>query len=364
MTWDTARDVLCVRLDQMGDVLMTTPALRAVRGTRRRRVTLLTSSAGAVVARHIPEVSDIIVYDPPWMKHSVHRPDAREDLAIIETLRARRFDAGIIFNVFSQSPLSVALLLYLAEIPLRLALSRENPYALLTDWVPDTEPANGIRHEVRRQLDLVRGVGFEHPDEKLSFTIPFGVSQRVTSLIESLSLRSSWMIVHPGASASSRRYPPYLFAKALSIILKSGRQVIFTGSLEEVPLIEEIRAALPPETISLAGKLSLSELAALIDQAPLLLTNNTGPSHIAAAVGTPVVTLYALTNPQHTPWQVPSIVLSHDVPCRNCLKSVCPEGHNHCLTLIEPRDVAQACIHLFDATTRSLYGGHYAYTGD
>ena len=100
---------------------------------------------------------------------------------------------------------------------------------------------------------------------------------------------------------------------------------------------------------SLAGRLSLGELGALIEAADLLICNNTGPAHIAAAVGTPVVDLYALTNPQHTPWQVESRVLFHDVPCRNCYKSVCPAGHHDCLRRVPPERVAEAARELLAA---------------
>jgi len=99
---------------------------------------------------------------------------------------------------------------------------------------------------------------------------------------------------------------------------------------------------------SLAGDLRLSDLAALLSAAPLLLSNNTGPVHIAAAVGTPVVDLYALTNPQHTPWQVAARVLNHDVPCRNCYKSVCPAGHHDCLRKVAPQTVAAAALELLE----------------
>jgi ADP-heptose:LPS heptosyltransferase len=78
----------------------------------------------------------------------------------------------------------------------------------------------------------------------------------------------------------------------------------------------------------------------------VLIANNSGPVHLAAAVGTPVVDLYALTNPQHTPWGVPSRVLSHDVPCRNCFKSICPYGHNDCLRRISPSAVVRAALEL------------------
>lgn len=362
MTWQDAHNILCVRLDQMGDVLMTTPALRAVRGQRARTITLVTSSSGAVAARHIPEVSDILVYDPPWMKHSDIRTTAELDRDFITELRSRRFDAGIIFNVFTQSALPAALMLYLAEVPLRLGSCRENPYSLLTDWVQDNEPSKGIRHEAQRQIELVEAIGWKHLDERLSLSVPQSAVQRIASLTSTFHLSNRWVVVHPGASAPSRRYPPHLFTQAIALLMKEGWDVIFTGSEQEAPLIESIRSGLPRHTVSLAGALPFAELAALIQHAPLVLTNNTGPSHIAAAVGTPVVTLYALTNPQHTPWKVPSIVLSHDVPCRNCFKSSCPEGHQHCLSLIAPHRVAQACNQLFESTRQSSYGETYAYT--
>ncbi len=92
--------------------------------------------------------------------------------------------------------------------------------------------------------------------------------------------------------------------------------------------------------------LSLGELIALIEAAPLLISNNTGPVHMAAALGTPVVDLYALTNPQHTPWQVSHRVLSHDVACKYCYKSICSEGHHHCLEKISPTEVVNAACEL------------------
>jgi ADP-heptose:LPS heptosyltransferase len=89
----------------------------------------------------------------------------------------------------------------------------------------------------------------------------------------------------------------------------------------------------------------------------VFLTNNTGPAHIAAAVGTPVVDLYALTNPQHTPWHVPSRVLFHDVPCRNCFSSVCREEHHRCLRGVAPADVAAAVLDLHSRTRGASVSG-------
>ncbi|HEX2531563.1 MAG TPA: glycosyltransferase family 9 protein [Burkholderiaceae bacterium] len=103
--------------------------------------------------------------------------------------------------------------------------------------------------------------------------------------------------------------------------------------------------------------LDLGKLGALLSLAPVAIPNDTGPAHLAAAVGTPVVDLYALTNPQHTPWQVPSRVLFHDVPCRMCQKSVCPERHHHCLTKVSPARVAQETIALLQETRGMTVAG-------
>jgi lipopolysaccharide heptosyltransferase II len=346
--WQDAGNLLCIRLDYLGDVLMMTPAIRALKQSRPgRRITLITSPGGAAVARYIPEVDAVISYPAPWLKSSEpHSPDI--DLAMAQTLREGGFDGAVIFTTYSQSALPAAMLCYLAGIPLRLAHCRENPYQLLTDWIPDPEPHREIRHEVRRQLDLVDKVGCRIGDERMSMQIPPEDKATVCRLLQSLGIDESrpWMVLHPGATAASRRYPPHLWRETAQLLSQRlACPLIFTGSRQEMTLVDEIREGIP-HTMSLAGTLGLGELAALISMTSVLIANNTGPAHIGAAVGTPVVDLYALTNPQHTPWQVPSRVLFHDVPCRNCYKSVCPEGHHACLTQVPPLRVADAAVEL------------------
>jgi ADP-heptose:LPS heptosyltransferase len=121
---------------------------------------------------------------------------------------------------------------------------------------------------------------------------------------------------------------------------------VLTGSAAEADLVGRVRAVVRSPSISLAGRLDLTGLCAVIAAADVVVSNNTAPVHIAAAVGTPVVDLYALTNPQHTPWLVPHRLLYHDVPCRYCYKSVCPAAHNDCLRRVEPEAVAAAAVEL------------------
>lgn len=332
--WEAAERVLCVRLDTIGDVLMTGPAMRALRESRPgRSVTLLTSPAGAAAGELMPEVDDVLVYEAPWMKG--HQPP--QDAVIVELLGARRFDAAAIFTVFDQSPLPAALACHQAGIPLRLAHCREKPYALLTDWVPEPEPDHPLRHEVRRQLDLVAAVGAATGDERLRVRVPDGARERVREL---LPPDGPWAVVHPGGTAPSRRYPLERWREVCEALTSEhGFSLIATGDASE----RELAAALPA---GYAGELSLAELAALLADAPLLLTGNTGPAHVAAAVNTPVVDVYALTNPQHTPWMVDSAVLSHDVPCRWCYSSVCLTGHHLCVRGVTPAEVVGAALRL------------------
>jgi lipopolysaccharide heptosyltransferase II len=358
--WSALRRILAIRLDALGDVIMTTPALQAIRDSARgAHLTLLTSTAGAEAARHVPALDDVIVHDPTWMPGGDRRPAAAE-ARLVDRLRSGGYQGAIVFTVHTQSPLPAALLLRLAEIPRVLAHCRENPYGLLSDWVPEPEPGEATRHEVRRQLDLVAHVGFRTDDERLSFRVPPDAMRRVRSrVLPGLGIRlgdgAPWAVVHPGAAAASRRYPPAAFAEAAGRLARShGVRIVFTGGAAEVPLVEEIRASMQAPSESLAGRLSLGELAALLAVAPLLIANNTGPVHVAAALGTPVVDLYALTNPQHTPWMVPARILNVDVPCAGCRRSVCPLGTNACLSLVPADEVVAAALELL--TEAPAYG--------
>ncbi|MGE0133800.1 MAG: glycosyltransferase family 9 protein [Dehalococcoidia bacterium] len=346
--WSAARRVLAVRVDAAGDVLMTSPALRALHegGPPGTEVTLLTSPTGAHAGHLVPEVARVIAYEAPWMKPTVPL-DAAAHFDLVERLRAARYDGAVIFTVHTQSALPAALLCFLAGIPRRLAHVRENPYHLLTDWVPEIEPHEVVRHEVQRQLDLVATVGRRPSDEHLRLSVPAEAMRWARTFLATHRLAAvPWCVLHVGASAPSRRYPPERFAEVARALAGHGWRLVFTGSEEERPLVDAVRDLAAVDSLSLCGALDFPRLAALIEAAPLLISNNTAPAHIAAAVQTPVVDLYALTNPQHTPWRVPARVLSNDVPCRDCYRSVCPLGHQLCLAGVPPEAVVEAALDL------------------
>ncbi|MFP5384786.1 MAG: lipopolysaccharide heptosyltransferase II [Bacteriovoracia bacterium] len=348
-SWNSARNILCIRLDAMGDVIMTTPALKMLKeAVPGRKLTLLTSTQGSKIAESIPLFDDVIPYPAPWLKASGDRTDDRADLQMIENLQKQRFDGAVIFTVYSQNPLPSALLCHLANIPLRAAYCRENPYALLTDWIQEEEPHKLLRHEVRRHLDLVSKIGCSSTNLPLVLQIHDEARESLSSKLARVNALDDKrrIIIHPGSTAESRRYSEDGFAKVADTLSDMGLNVLFTGSEEENELVKRIQGKMKNFSWNLAGVLSLKEMIALLGSSPLLISNNSGPVHMAAALGTPVVVLYALTNPQHTPWLIPNAVLFKDVHCRFCYKSVCPAGTKECLDSVRPELIVAKAMEL------------------
>ncbi len=345
--WQRARRILAVRLDHFGDVLMTTPALAAIRANRPdAHLALWCSPASAAVAEATGLVDEVVPFKAPWMKHE--QPDTLR--WGVDQIAQRGFDAAVIFTTCTQSALPAAMACMLAEVPLRLAHAREQSYSLLTNWVPDPDLIGpGMRHEVQRQLDLVATLGWTPHHDRLRFEIDDQRENHALNLLRACGLPEGlpYVVMHPGATAPSRRYPAERFgAVADGLWRERGVRTVFTGADGDQDVVQRARAAMKTLSIDLSGRLDISELGGVIAHARLLVSNNTGPAHLAAALATPVVDLYALTNPQHTPWKSPARVLSHDVPCRNCLKSVCPQGHNACLTGITTEQVLAACLEM------------------
>jgi lipopolysaccharide heptosyltransferase II len=343
--WKDGLRILCIRLDNLGDVLMTTPAFRAIKTTWPTcHLTLLTSSVGAAVAAFIPDIDQTISFDVPWVSGQTNQPE--RVLELTDQLRQQSFDAAVIFTVQSQNPLPSAMLGYLAGIPRVLGYCRENPYQLMTDWVPDPEILVATRHEVVRQLELVQTIGCHTDNKQLSLNLPLADRQQARQILLAAGLDSQrpWLVLHPGVSEAKRRYPAERFAQAASrLIQEFGYQIVLTGSPNERSLTQTILNQLDGQALDLAGQLTIGQLAGVIAEAPLLIANNTGPVHIAAATGTPVVVLYAKTNPQHTPWRVPSRVLYFDVPTdlrsKNQLLQQFPEPTE---TRSSPLDIVRA----------------------
>ena len=314
-SWQSCKKILVIRADNMGDIIMTTPALRALSASLHADITMLTSAQGRPICNLIPEINSVIVADLPWVKLN-EQFSATELNNLIERLKNERFDAAVIFTVYSQSALPAALLAYQAGIPLRLAYARENPYSLLTHWVPDKEPYSMIKHQVQRDLDLVATVGATIQDDRLSLSISSDMADRTNQkmFFTGIYLPEPYLVFHTGVSETKREYPRELWVALIKEVSRiTGRSILLTGSSAEKNNVAYLMREGLPEVYNVAGLLNLDELAVIIKGAEAVVSVNTAIVHIAAAMNTPVIVLYALTNPQHTPWKVPAKVLPFSV---------------------------------------------------
>jgi len=307
--------MLVVRADNMGDVLLSSPAIRALKETFACKITLLTSTKAQALSTMLPEIDEFLVVDVPWVQNEeAHHPGDYLDL--LNRFKVQSFDACVVFSVYSQNPMPAILLAYLAEIPLRLAYCRENPYHLLTDWIPDPEPYQLIKHQVTRDLDLVAAIGAYTKDEQLKVYVRPGLYDLAQGKVKQTGViltAGEYYVLHPGVSEEKRRYPKEKWIELGKKLMAQGDlPVLLSGNRAEAELVKDI--ADETGCIPIAGLLMLDEFAALLENAKAVVSVNTGTVHLATAVQTPLIVLYAQTNPQHVPWLVEHQVMPFSVP--------------------------------------------------
>jgi ADP-heptose:LPS heptosyltransferase len=345
----------------MGDLIMTTPALKALKETFLCHITVLTSSMAQSIAGFIPVIDEVIIHDLPWVKANTTTA-GNELITLANKLRGYQFDAAVIFTVYSQSALPAAMLTMMAGIPVRLAYSRENPYDLLTHWLPDKEPYTFVQHQVKRDLALVAITGAMTEDDRLLLNVAAADRIATNSKLQEAGVDATkrYIIFHPGVSEEKRKYPVERWITLGKLAGSTGLPILLTGTAKEGTLTRAIAVGIGDNAFDMAGYFTTGEFIALTDQAAGIVSVNTATIHIAAAMQTPVIVLYALTNPQHTPWKVSGRVfpfnVAEDLQSRN---EVIAYVRKHRMiqepTLPHPADVARA----LESLLQKRWTNHY-----
>jgi ADP-heptose:LPS heptosyltransferase len=194
-------------------------------------------------------------------------------------------------------------------------------------------------HEVERSLALVAQLGY---------SLPAGddgaLRVRRSEPCAQLAGLHPYVVVHPGASVPARAWDPARHAELVDALVAAGRRVVVTGGPRERELTARVAGAPRAEVRDLGGRTTLAQLAEAIAGAEAIVVGNTGPAHLAAAVGTPVVSLYAPTLPavRWRPWRVEHELLWIDVPCTGCRARACPVPGHPCLGRLETDAVLAA----------------------
>ncbi len=323
--------MLLARLDSVGDVLLTGPAARAV-ACSGAEVTFLASTIGAAAAALLPGVERVITYDAPWVLADAPPVNPAAFHALVDAVADVRPDQAFVFTSFHQSPLPLALALRLAGVPEIAAASVDYPGSLL-----DVRHHAVDGHEVDQALSLVARRGHHLPPGDTG-------ALRIRRPLPSVSaLAGPYVVIHPGAAAPARAIDPAVAADAARELTAAGWRVAVTGSAAEAALTAHVAGA--SGALDLAGRLDLAELAGVLDGAEALVAGNTGPAHLAAAVGTPVVSVFAPVVPagRWAPWRVPLVLLGdQEISCAGCRARTCPLAEQPCVRSVTARSIVDA----------------------
>jgi ADP-heptose:LPS heptosyltransferase len=336
-TAPTAGTVLIARLDNTGDVLLAGPAVRAV-AAHVDKVVMLTGPHGSAAANLLPGVDRIIEWCAPWIDADPAPVTADHVAALQDAVRAHAPHAALVLTSFHQSALPLALLLRLAGVAWIGAISEDYPGSLL-DLRHRVE---GDPPEAHRALGLVGAAGYRLPagDDGLLAV------RRPLPNVEDLTHGPGYVVVHPGASVPAREWPAQHCAQAVRALAAAGHRVVVTGSTRERRLTAEVAG---DTGVDLGGRTDLCTLAAVLDGACVVVAGNTGPAHLAAAVGTPVVSLFAPVVPaaRWAPYGVPTVLLGDQhAPCRDSRARHCPVPGHPCLAGVDPTEVVEAVGYL------------------
>ena len=319
-----------MRPDNIGDVVMIGPAVRAIREVApRSRITLLASPAGSLAAPLLPWIDDVLVESVSWQQLDRGGAgwDPGRDAALIERLRGGRFDAAFIFTSFSQSPWPAAYACLLAGIPVRVGRELGFGGALLTHAVPEAPDGT---HQVERSLGLLEAVGMPVADRRLAVRIPAEARRSAEAMLhaEGVDPGGPYVVLAPGASCEARRMPAALALGTAQRLAQSAgagpAAVVLVGGAKDTDATAPI--ARLDGVRSIVARTRIPELAAVIAGARLLVTAHSAPMHLADAVGTPTVVAFSGTDLEQEwgPRAAPARLLRRDTACAPCRGFTCP----------------------------------------
>ena len=339
---DPPASLLVRATNWLGDAVMTTPALAGLRGAYPgARIALLAKPPVAELFRHHPDVDEVIVYERPGRHEGT-----LGRLRLAGEVRRRRFDGALLL----QNAFDAALIAFLGRIPERAGYPTDGRRILLTLPVPLT-PGILERHEVEYYLCLLDGLGIPRPvPAALKLTVTEEEREAMATRLASLGVERGAPIVaiNPGATYGSakRWYPDRFAAVADALSEEWGAGVVVVGSTAEAPLAGEIEAATRNPPVNLAGKTTVRELMALLSLSSFLVTNDSGPMHIGAALGVPLVAIFGPTDWRRTsPWTSLAKVVRVEIDCSPCMLRVCDRGHE-CMLGVTPGMVIDAARQL------------------
>jgi len=346
---DNKKQKILIRgVNWIGDAVITIPAVRSIRHAfPQAHISLLVKPWVSEIFRESPDIDEVILYDDTFKGW-------RGKFKLAKKLREKSFDKAFLL----QNAFDAALITWLSGIPERIGYNRDGRGLLLTKAVA-VEKAVLQKHQVYYYLDLLKSAGIEPADIHPYLHLTDSERQSARNLLSShfTDDKGPLIGINPGATfGSAKRWPPELFAELIiKLITKLNGRVVISGGPSEGEITDEIIAEInslntrmktvdiSPRILVMAGKTGLRELAALISECDVFVTNDSGPMHMASALHVPVVAIFGSTDKKATgPYGDGHRIISKDLECAPCMERECPEGHLNCMTAVTSDEVFDA----------------------
>ena len=337
--------ILLIRTDRMGDLVLSTPTIRAIRQAGpNAKISFLVNHANRSLLENHPALDEVIVFD----KRGEHKSFSGM-MKLARELRSKQFDQALILHSTNRT----VLLPWLAGIPKRVGYARRLPW-LLTHRL-EYNKRLGEKHEMEYTLDLVRLAGFEVKSKNHTLEIAYQLEAQaaVDNWLKAKGIAFSEQIavLHPGASCPSKRWDPERFAAVADQLYRQhSLPVVVIAGPGETHLAKAVQQAAETQVVVTEEPLPLVQLPWLMKRARVLISNDSGPVHVASAVGVPVVAIFGrwgggLSPTRWGPTGKDSVVLHHDVGCRPCLAHRCQVDFE-CLKAVSVDEVVEAASRL------------------
>ncbi|MFH1867923.1 MAG: lipopolysaccharide heptosyltransferase II [Candidatus Omnitrophota bacterium] len=326
--------ILIIEVNWVGDVLFTTPAIRAIRENNPNAfIGCLTVPRCVDMLKDNPCIDEIIVYDEEG-----HHNGIFGKISLVSELKKKRFDTVISFH----RSMSRMLIAALAGIPRRIGYSTKKRFWLLTDSVspPSKEP-----HRVEYFVNIVKTIGMNTKTRDYEFYIPENAFKEADEILKEAGIEvgEKFFVINPGGNWLPKRWPKELYGE-LCKGLKSehGMKIVITGAEKDIPLAEDIISMSSNSAVSICGKTTLKELAAVMKRASVVISNDSGPMHISVSQRTPTVAIFGPTSPSITgPYGSSDYIILHKWhDCRIPCYAECSDYR--CMEAISVDDVVEA----------------------
>jgi len=327
------KNVLVIKLRYIGDVLLATPTIRAIKAARPDiRVTMMVNRGTEDVLSGNPDLDEIMVLD---------KGSLAAQSRLIAGLRARQFDTVIDLTDGDRS----AFLTRISGAPVRIGFNDEHRWRgrYYTEVV---QPVPGVRHRIDRDLETVKLMSIQAGSKDPQLWLTPEEKNSADQLLDQLGVQRSQPIVilQPGARYWFKAWPSERFAELADRLMSQyGCQVLIGGSDQDIDLAKQIQQMTKSKLIIMAGRTTIKQFAAIAKKSALFVGSDSGAMHIASAVGTPVVALFGPSNPREwAPRGGPVEVLYKEIDCRSCFHPTCTKGEENCMRLISVEEVTSA----------------------